>query len=63
MLEPRQAPSFLLHRLTGWLEVLTEPLLLSSEIKELLIVPGAGHNDIFSVGMQSYMEALQSFAD
>jgi len=37
--------------------------LLSSEIKELLIVPGAGHNDIFSVGMQSYMEALQSFSD
>jgi uncharacterized protein len=32
-----------------------------SEVKELLIVPRAGHNDLQFVGMQPYFETLQRF--
>ena len=35
--------------------------MISSEDKELLIIPNAGHNDIFFVGMETYMESLFSF--
>lgn len=34
---------------------------ISSDKKELLIIPRAGHNDIFVVGMRIYMESLSSF--
>ena len=36
--------------------------LVSSERKELLVIPNAGHNDIFFVGMQQYLEAVRAFA-
>ena len=32
-----------------------------SSVKELLVVPGAGHNDILYTGMRPYFEALTSF--
>jgi len=32
-----------------------------STFKELLVVPGAGHNDLLFVGMRAYFEALTSF--
>lgn len=32
-----------------------------SAIKELLVVPGAGHNDLLYRGMQPYFEALSNF--
>lgn len=35
--------------------------MLSSEIKDIFIVPGAGHNDIFAMDMQSYMKAIMDF--
>ena len=38
----------------------TRELLGSSE-KELLIIPGAGHNDIFIVGLSEYMQAVHDF--
>ena len=38
----------------------TRELLGSSE-KELLIIPGAGHNDIFLVGLSEYMQAVHDF--
>jgi len=32
-----------------------------STFKELLVVPGAGHNDLLFVGMRAYFEALTAF--
>jgi pimeloyl-ACP methyl ester carboxylesterase len=32
-----------------------------SSVKELLVVPGAGHNDLLYAGMRSYFEAIKSF--
>ena len=32
-----------------------------SPLKELLVVPGAGHNDLLFVGMRAYFEALTGF--
>jgi uncharacterized protein len=32
-----------------------------SSVKELLVVPGAGHNDLLYVGMRAYFEALAMF--
>lgn len=34
---------------------------LGSAKKELVTIPGAGHNDIMFVGMQTYMEAIRKF--
>ncbi len=33
-----------------------------SPIKELVVIPGAGHNDLLSIGMQAYFESLSAFA-
>lgn len=38
----------------------TRELLGSSE-KELLIIPGAGHNDIFFIGLSEYMQGVHDF--
>ena len=35
--------------------------LLGSAEKELLIIPGAGHNDIFLIGLPEYMQAVRDF--
>lgn len=35
----------------------------AAEPKRLLIVPGAGHNDILEVGGETYLEELQRFID
>lgn len=32
-----------------------------SEVKELTVIPGAGHNDLLAIGMPSYFEALTAF--
>jgi uncharacterized protein len=32
-----------------------------SSVKQLLVVPGAGHNDLLYVGMRPYFEAIQTF--
>jgi uncharacterized protein len=32
-----------------------------STVKQLLVVPGAGHNDLLYAGMRQYFEAIQSF--
>ena len=37
--------------------------LVSSQRKELLVIPGAGHNDFFYVGMERYMDALRGFVN
>jgi alpha-beta hydrolase superfamily lysophospholipase len=34
---------------------------LGTKEKELVIIPGATHNDIFYVGFQKYFEAIQRF--
>lgn len=35
--------------------------LLSGVERELLVIPGAGHNDLLWTGLDSYFEAIQSF--
>ena len=35
--------------------------ILGSSEKELLIIPGAGHNDIFLIGLSEYMQAVHDF--
>lgn len=34
---------------------------VSSEVKQLVIIPGAGHNDIMLVGMEQYLSAIREF--
>jgi fermentation-respiration switch protein FrsA (DUF1100 family) len=34
---------------------------LGSEDKTLLVIPGAGHNDIMLVGMKEYFQAIGDF--
>ena len=34
---------------------------LGSERKELVVIPGAGHNDLFYLGTQQYLEAIRQF--
>ena len=34
---------------------------IQTEDKHLLVIPGAGHNDLMFVGMRQYFEAIRRF--
>jgi hypothetical protein len=34
---------------------------ISSRVKELVVIQGAGHNDLFFLGLQQYMAAVMAF--
>jgi hypothetical protein len=36
---------------------------IGSARKDLLMIPGATHNDIMFVGLRQYMEAIKKFVD
>jgi fermentation-respiration switch protein FrsA (DUF1100 family) len=36
---------------------------IGSTQKDLLMIPGATHNDIMFVGLRQYMEAIRKFVD
>ena len=58
-------PALIIHGEYDTLVPLEEAETLSEQIgsneKELLIIPGATHNDIMFVGLKQYFEAIKQF--
>ncbi len=61
------APVLIIHGEYDTLVPLEEAETLSEQIgsneKELIIIPGANHNDIMFVGLKQYFEAIKRFTD
>jgi alpha-beta hydrolase superfamily lysophospholipase len=67
MIERVRIPSLIIHGEKDTLVPLEEARDLyahvGTEEKELLVIPSATHNDIFSVGFKDYMNTLRRFVD
>ena len=61
------APVLIIHGEYDTLVPLEEAETLNEQIgsqeKELLIIPGANHNDIMFVGLKQYFESIKRFLD
>jgi fermentation-respiration switch protein FrsA (DUF1100 family) len=67
MIREIDTPVLIIHGEYDTLVPLEEAETLNEQIgskeKELLIIPGATHNDIMFVGLKQYFEAIRRFMD